>query len=180
MPAGAGAGSATAPEVGAAPGGLDAIALRRSWDDVLAHLQAVKKTAWVQLTNAQVVSVEGRTVTLSFAHAGTMKGFQGGVSPEFLRDALKEVLGADLQVVCVLADAAAAAGTSAAVRRGAPAAPQNSPTDTGYDGFAPGDEAEPEDPDAPRPPDRVVGEDAALDLVRSQLGGTVLGSTGEV
>ena len=163
-----------------APGGLDAIALRRSWDAVLAYLQAVKKTAWVQLTNAQVLSVEGRTVTLSFSHAGTMKGFQSGVSQEFLRDALKEVLGADLQVVCVLADAAAAAVSSAAVRRGGPAAAQNTTTDTGYDGFAPGDEAEPEDPDAPRPPDRVVGEDAALELVRSELGGVVLGTTGEV
>ena len=142
----------------------------------------MKKTAWVQLTNAQVASVEGQTLTLSFAHAGTMKGFQSGVSPEFLRDALKEVLGADLQVVCVLADAAAAAVSSAAIRRGgAPAAAQSAqPADTGYDGFAPGDEAEPEDPDAPRPPDRVVGEDAALSLIQSQLGGVVMGSTGEV
>lgn len=176
----------TAPEPTAAvpgevePGGLDAVALRRSWDAVLSHLQAVKKTAWVQLTNAQVLSVEGRTLTLSFSHAGTMKGFQSGVSQEFLRDALKEVLGADLQVVCVLADAAAAAVTSATGRRGGPAAAQHAPADTGYDGFAPGDEAEPEDPDAPRPPDRVVGEDAALELVRSELGGTVLGTTGEV
>ena len=172
-------GSAPDAETGTAPGGLDAIALRRSWDAVLAHLQAVKKTAWVQLTNAQVASVEGRTLTLAFSHAGTMKGFQSGVSPEFLRDALKEVLGADLQVVCVLADAAAAAVTAAAVRRGGQVA-QPEQVDTGYDGFAPGDEAEPEDPDAPPPPDRVVGEDAALELVRSHLGGTVLGTTGEV
>ena len=45
-----------------------------------------------------------------------------------------------------------------------------------YDGFAPGDEAEPEDPDAPAPERSVGGEDAALKLVAEQLGGTVVGT----
>ena len=166
-----------------APAGLDTVAVRRVWEAVLSHVQAVKKTAWVQLTNAQVASVEGRTLTLSFAHAGTMKGFQGGVSPDFLRDALKDVLGADLQIVCVLAEAGGAVASSSVGRRGGgslPAVQNTAAPESPYDGFAPGDEAEPEDPDAPRPPDRVVGEDAALSLLQSQLGGRVLGTTGEV
>jgi len=49
-----------------------------------------------------------------------------------------------------------------------------------YDGFAPGDEAAPEDPDAPPPPDASLhGEDAALRLVESELGGKVVGRVGE-
>ncbi|MCW2723092.1 MAG: hypothetical protein JWN35_13, partial [Frankiales bacterium] len=48
-----------------------------------------------------------------------------------------------------------------------------------YDGFAPGDEAAPEDPDAPQS-DRVLhGEDAALRLVEQELGGKVVGTLGD-
>ena len=167
----------------AAVGGLDAVALRRSWDAVLGHVKAVKKTAWMQLDNAQVVSVEGHTLTLSFAHAGTMRAFQSGASPDFARDALKEVLGVDLQITCVAGDAPAAAPArpgaaprSAGPPTGAPTASLAAPA---YDGFAPGDEAEPEDPDAPPPPERVHSEDAALSLVQSELGGRVMKTIGE-
>ena len=159
------------------------MALRRSWDAVLGHVKAVKKTAWMQLDNAQVVSVETHTLTLSFAHAGTMRAFQSGASPDFLKDALMEVLGADLQITCVAGDAPAAgparpgaAPRSAGPPTGAPTASLAAPA---YDGFAPGDEAEPEDPDAPPPPDRVRSEDAALSLVQSELGGRVMKTIGE-
>ena len=54
-------------------------------------------------------------------------------------------------------------------------APQAPPA---YDDFAPGDEAVPEDPDAPPPPEEVRGEDAALRLVQSQLGGRVVSTSG--
>jgi hypothetical protein len=47
-------------------------------------------------------------------------------------------------------------------------------------GFAPGDEAVPDDPDAPRPEPAPRGEDAALRLVVDQLGGKVVSSSSEV
>jgi hypothetical protein len=49
-----------------------------------------------------------------------------------------------------------------------------------HEGFAPGDEAVPEDPDAPPAVDRSLhGEDAALRLVESELGGKIVGTVGE-
>jgi hypothetical protein len=46
-------------------------------------------------------------------------------------------------------------------------------------GFAPGDEAVPDDPDAPPPPEAPRGEDAALRLVVDELGGKVVSTSGE-
>jgi hypothetical protein len=37
----------------------------------------------------------------------------------------------------------------------------------------------PEDPDAPPPPEEARGEDAALRLVQSQLGGRVVSTSGD-
>jgi hypothetical protein len=49
-----------------------------------------------------------------------------------------------------------------------------------HEGFAPGDEAVPEDPDAPPPPESALrGEDAALALVERELGGRVVGTSGD-
>ena len=42
------------------------------------------------------------------------------------------------------------------------------------DGLPPGDEIEPVDPELPQPEREVAGEDAALALVRDQLGATVV------
>jgi hypothetical protein len=58
-----------------------------------------------------------------------------------------------------------------------PAAPGRPPAPVAHEGFAPGDEAVPVDPDAPPPPDTALrGEDAALALVERQLGGRVVGT----
>ncbi len=123
-----------------------------------------------QLSTAQVLTVSGRTLTLSFANGPVSRAFAGGVGVEVLREALRETLGADLDVVCVVGSAEPAAATH-----------EPAPRTTGprYDAFAPGDEAVAEDPDAPAPAAAVSGEDAALRLVQSELGGRVVGTTGE-
>jgi hypothetical protein len=84
-----------------------------------------------------------------------------------LREALSETIGADLDVECAVVGAATAAPTATARAAAAPPPPA-------YDGFAPGDEAAPEDPDAPQPAAAANGEDAALRLVESELGGRVV------
>ena len=151
------------------------MALRRDWARVLDAVLAVKKTSWVQLQDAQVASLEGRTLTLSFKHGGTMRAFQTGSSPDFLKDALQSTLGLDVTIECVLGEQA----HEPAPVTPAPGRPAAAPAPA-YDGFAPGDEAEPEDPDAPPPPDPVVrGEDAAIALVQAQLGGKVVGTIGD-
>ena len=160
----------TGPDAPVAAGGLDVLALRRSWDAVMDVVKGLKRAAWVVLTDAQVQSLEGRTLTLAFTRPGNQRALSNGANKDHLQDALREVLGAELDVVGVVVGEAAGGQPAAAPdRAGAPTAPA-------YDGFAPGDEAEPEDPDAPRPERAVAGEDAALRLVTEQLGGTVVGT----
>jgi len=147
-------------------GGLDAAALRTAWTDVLVAVKERKRTAHAQLADAQVKEVTGRTLVLGFQHAPILRQFQASTGPDVLREALQASLGADLDVTCVLHD----------TRTGS-APPEPEPDATSAE-FAPGDEVVPEDPDAP-PPGQARGEDAALELVCSQLGGRVVSTSTE-
>ena len=156
------------PEVGRAPqvppsvpGELDATAVRRAWDAVLEAAKERRKTTHALLLNASVASLDGRILTLAVTTAALIRQFQMGINVDVLRESLQAVLGLDVQIACIVAgDPLPAAGQSA----GPPA----------REGFAPGDEAVAEDPDAPRAERQVSGEDAALALVADQLGGTVV------
>jgi len=156
------------PEVGQAPqvplpvpGELDATAVRRAWDAVLEAAKERRKTTHALLLNASVASLDGRTLTLAVTTAALIRQFQMGINVDVLRESLQAVLGLDVQIACVVAgDPLPAAGR--------PAGPPV------REGFAPGDEAVAEDPDAPRAERQVSGEDAALALVADQLGGTVV------
>jgi DNA polymerase-3 subunit gamma/tau len=156
-----------------ATGGLDAAAIRRSWDAVLDAVKSRKRVTHARLLDAQVLAVRGRTLSLGFSTPTLAKQFKDSVNIEVLREALSEAIGADLDVDCTVAGAAAVAAPATA--GSGPSAPAPA-----YDGFAPGDEAAPEDPDAPAPPNAVLhGEDAALRLIESELGGKVVGTLGE-
>jgi hypothetical protein len=149
-------------------GGLDLTALRHSWDAVLDAVKERKKTTHAQLANARVQALTGSRLTLAFTHAPVMRQFQNGVSVDVLKEALQASLGLALEISCVVND-----GGSADVASVENAAPVT-------DGFAPGDEPVAEDPDAPPPPDAGRnGEDAALRLVESELGGKVLDNDGD-
>jgi DNA polymerase III subunit gamma/tau len=158
-------------DVPAAPGGLDAAALRRSWDAVLDAVKASKRVTHARLLDAQVLAVSGRRLQLGFSTPTLAKQFQEGVHIDVLKEALVASVGADLDVQCTVAGAAPTpAPTTAAPPTPAPA----------YDGFAPGDEAVADDPDEPAPAGPVLhGEDAALALVQSELGGKVVETSGE-
>jgi DNA polymerase-3 subunit gamma/tau len=161
-------------EPGPAVGGLDAAALRRSWDAVLDAVKERKRVTHARLLDAQVLQVTGRAVQLGFSTPTLAKQFQEGVHIEVLREALAASIGATLDVQCAVAGAAATPAPAAA------AAGRPVPPPPAYDGFAPGDEAAPEDPDAPPQPDRGLhGEDAALRLVEQELGGKVVGTLGD-
>ncbi len=161
--------AADLPAPAPAPGaiGLDAAALRTAWTDVLVAVKERKRTAHAQLADAQVKEVTGRTLVLAFQHAPILRQFQASTGPDVLREALQESLGADLDVKCVLHDSRIGSTPPAQARDVPP--PE----------FAPGDEVVPEDPDAPPPPDGPRGQDAALELVRSQLGGRVVSTSTE-
>ena len=184
------AGSAGATGAAGAAGGLDAAALRAAWDQVLAAVKARKRTAHAQLADAQVVSVSGRALVLSFLHAPILRQFQAGTGPDVLREALQESLGADLDLTCVLHESLGGHGAApvlAGSGSGGPGSGGSGAAGSGsagpaaappYADFAPGDEAVVDDPDAA--PERAHrGEDAALRLVVDQLGGQVVSTTGE-
>jgi DNA polymerase-3 subunit gamma/tau len=152
-------------------GGLDAAALRRSWDAVLDAVKTRKRVTHARLLDAQVLAIRGRTLSLGFSTPTLAKQFKDSVNIDVLKEALAEAIGADLDVDCTVAGAAAAPPTTLSSQATAPSS---------YDGFAPGDEAAPEDPDAPPPPEAALhGEDAALRLVESELGGKVVGTVGD-
>ncbi|MGI8536340.1 MAG: DNA polymerase III subunit gamma and tau [Mycobacteriales bacterium] len=153
-----------------AAGGLDAAALRHGWDEVLAAVKARRRTAHALLADAQVAQLTGRTLVLAFQHAPILRQFQASTGPDVLKEALQASLGADLDLQCVLHESLGGHATGSAAR----ATPVAAPPD-----FAPGDEAVPDDPDAPPAPEPARGEDAALELVRNQLGGKVVSSTGD-
>jgi DNA polymerase-3 subunit gamma/tau len=160
----------------ASPGGVDATALRSAWDTVLGAVKSRKRTAHAQLLDAAVASVSGGTLVLAFQHAPILRQFQAGTGPDVLKEALQASLGADLDLRCVLHDSGAPHAAPAPTRPAAAAAPPTPPEETG---FAPGDEAVPEDPDAPPPPQEPRGEDAALRLVVDQLGAQVVSTSGD-
>jgi hypothetical protein len=120
-------------------------------------------------------------VVLAFQHAPILRQFQAGTGPDVLQEALQETLGAALELRCVLHESLAPHDhvvQPAAARPGGgrPPAPVPPPVETG---FAPGDEAVPDDPDAPAPEPAPRGEDAALRLVVDQLGGKVVSTSAE-
>ncbi len=162
-----------APAVVPVPGGLDVTAVRRSWDAVLEAAKGRKKTTHALLLNAQVVELAGRTVTLAFTTAALLRQFQSSTNTDVLKEAFQTVLGAELDIACTVA------GAPATPAAGSPVTSQARAAQPAEDGFAPGDEEVPEDPDLPRPPRADSGEDAALTLVQQQLGGRVVGTLGD-
>ena len=118
-----------------------------------------KRTTWVALSDAQVQDVDATTLTLAFSRPGFQKNFAGGANAEHLNDALQVVLGRTFQIASVIVGEQAP--TEAVV----------------YEGLAPGDEITPEDPELPAPERVGGGEDEAIKLLSSQLGGTVMGTT---
>jgi DNA polymerase-3 subunit gamma/tau len=162
--------AAPSPAAPTSPGGLDATAVRRSWDAVLAAVRPKKRTTEALLLNAQVLDVQGKTVTLGFNTAPLMRNFQQGTNLDVLKEALQEVLGLD--AVIELTTAGGPPPPAPVEVAPEPAAPAPA-----YDGLAPGDEIEPEDPDNPQGERITGGEDAAIALLRDQLGGTVVGDS---
>jgi DNA polymerase-3 subunit gamma/tau len=153
-------------------GGLDATAVRRSWDAVLDDVNGRKRTTKALLLNAQVLEVQGKAVTLGFSTAALARTFQLGTNEAVLKESLQAVLGLDATLVITTGgEAPLPAATSVPA---SPSAPEPQPVPV-YEGLAPGDEIEPEDPDHPQGERIAGGEDAALALLKDQLGGTVVG-----
>ena len=73
--------------------------VRRLWPDIVEATKSMRRVTWIHLTqNAHVVSVDEHTLTLGFANAGARESFTAGGSPEIVRQAAIDVVGADWRV----------------------------------------------------------------------------------
>ncbi len=90
-----------APAAASAPGVLDAESVRRGWDGILDAVRQVRKVSWIQLSNANVASLEGNVLTLEFARDGELKGFAASGSDAILARVLRERFGVDWHVRAV-------------------------------------------------------------------------------
>jgi DNA polymerase III subunit gamma/tau len=151
-----------APEPVGAPaavgsGGLTLIDVRRLWPDIVEATKLRRRVTWMHLTqNCQVVSLEGRTLTLGFANAGARDSFDNGGSAEIVRQAAIDVVGADWRIDTIVDPGAKADTSRPAPAQAAAAAPETPrpatpefPPDWASDDPAP---ATPADEAAPRAP----------------------------
>ena len=167
------------PTVSTAAGTIDLSGLRGMWPQVLEAVKTQQggKTAHALLSShAEVATVDGQTVTLTFLNPSIGRQFStNGVHIEKLAEALRAQLGGTWRVV-VGAPPPAPRGPTGAVDEPAPP--------PGGAGFAPGDEPEAED-DEPQAPTseaepRLRGEELAVDLLKAHMGGTVIGELDNV
>jgi DNA polymerase-3 subunit gamma/tau len=166
--------AAAAPAPAAAPGALDAAAVRRVWPSILDAVKKRKRTTHVLLTEATVVSVDGSTLVLTHANAPLVRRLSEDQNVTVLREALREVLGVDWQLryeggAQPAARGAQSRGVSAASSAGAPSAapvkstvaddgwPAVRAVPTGGQGSAPAEQAAP----AQAPPEQALPAQAA-------------------
>jgi DNA polymerase-3 subunit gamma/tau len=141
----------------AAPGGgLSLSDVRRLWPDIVEATKSLRRVTWMHLTTyAQVIGVDGKTLTLAFNNAGAMESFVSGGSPEILRQAAITRVGQDWRIETVLDPSVTPGGAAPAA---APAAPRVEQVEQ-----AP---AAPEPPRAQASPEAVAAARGAITDVR--------------
>ena len=149
--------SEQAPE--SAPGRLNTAELRRLWPDVLTAVKGRRRFTWILLSqNAQVLQAEADGITLVFNSAGARDSFQQRGSEDVLRDALIDVVGADLPIRCVVEGTAAMnearSGEPAAQRPAPGQRPAANANPTASSGSAAN--YSPDPGDSPAPSDRSI------------------------
>ena len=77
--------------------------VRRLWPEVLEEVKRRRRFTWMTISqHAQVTEVSDGTLVLTFANPGARDSFLRGGSDDVLRDALVEVMGADLVISALL------------------------------------------------------------------------------
>jgi DNA polymerase III subunit gamma/tau len=84
-------------------GGLTLVDVRRLWPDIVEATKLRRRLTWIHLTqHAQVVAVDGDTLTLGFANAGACESFLKGGSVDIVRQAAIDVVGADWTIEAIV------------------------------------------------------------------------------
>jgi DNA polymerase III subunit gamma/tau len=77
--------------------------VRRLWPDIVEATKLKRRVTWIHLTqHAQVVAVDDRTLTLGFSNSGARESFVQGGSPEIVRQAAIDVVGADWRIDAIV------------------------------------------------------------------------------
>jgi DNA polymerase-3 subunit gamma/tau len=142
---------------------------------VVEAVKGKRRLTWIHLSqHAQVVALDGRTLTLGFNNAGARESFVNGRSDTLLQQVLIDLIGQDWRIEAIV-DPAAQPGVEPPVHVTRPAVPQDASATTdgppaAAQGMAPPsltEDAERDDPDA----------DDALDttgLLTERLGAQVI------
>jgi DNA polymerase-3 subunit gamma/tau len=132
---------------------LTLVDVRRLWPDIVEATKQRRRLTWIYLTQqAQVVSVDDKSLTLGFANAGARDSFDNGGSAEIVRQAAIDVVGHDWRVETIVdpgADPEAAAPPAAPPTSSPSATPPARPV-----GDQMGSPSTPE-PGTSQPPDRA-------------------------
>jgi DNA polymerase-3 subunit gamma/tau len=166
-------------------GTLGTADVRRFWPQILENVKNRRRFTWILLSqNAQVVEVRESVLTLGLSNAGARDSFGRGGSPDVLREAILEVLGAALHINPIVDASAEPAPT----RTDPPAVPPpSSPASPPRSAAAEAARAnlrptrsqptptEPEPEDEPSRDDEVVEENASADeLIMKHLGAELI------
>ncbi|WP_375001051.1 DNA polymerase III subunit gamma and tau [Aeromicrobium sp. CTD01-1L150] len=137
------------------PGSLGIADVRRLWPQVLESVKTLRRFTWIMLSqNAQVVSLEGTTLTVALVNAGARDSFVGSGSAEFLQKALHEVLGVTWGIETIVDPSVDPRAASTP----APSAPQQPAAPSAAAAPAPSDVAPPSSqPEEPGSSGRGVG-----------------------
>ncbi len=184
---------ATEPEpaapAAAAGSQLSLVDVRRLWPDIVDATKQRRRVTWIHLTqNAQVVAVDATTLTLGFANVGARESFEAGGSPEIVRQAAIDVVGADWQIETIVDPAADASATTPPAAAPEPEqAPPPPPADpaaiaareavreTRTADTAPEPDRELADADASAHPDDADSDEAGgADLLQRELGAEMI------
>ncbi|MEV4647606.1 DNA polymerase III subunit gamma and tau [Saccharopolyspora sp. NPDC049357] len=122
-----------------APNGFDAAAVRRVWTDVLQGVAKRNRPTQALLLNATVQDLDGGVLVLSMPTSGLVKQLAQQRRLDFVREALREVVGGEWDIQCVEAGAAPPARPAAPKQppqppqrpsqQQAPAPPQQQPAE---------------------------------------------------
>nr|WP_109506109.1 DNA polymerase III subunit gamma and tau [Nocardioides speluncae] len=146
-------------------GGLSLVDVRRLWGDIVEATKLKRRVTWIHLTqHAQVVAVDDKTLTLGFANSGARDSFVNGGSPEIVRQAAIDVVGADWRVDAIV-DPGAQASVHVQSQPPAPAPAEPSPAPEPSAATAP----PPEPPLAAPEPPPVASRPANLPPSKEEL-----------
>jgi DNA polymerase-3 subunit gamma/tau len=171
-----------------APGALGLSDVRRIWPDLLDRVKARRRFTWILLSqNAQVLGLDDGVLTIGLKNTGARESFVGGGSDEILREAARELVGADWRIEAIVdpsadpdAHVAPRVRQPAVTPEPAPAPAWAAPTEAPAQ--APGPQPAPPrrptaDPDAHAHRDDPDADDNGLDgqaLLERELGATVI------